>query len=78
MAKPPNCSIVPLKIYGRRRSPSADRNRSDRKPINARNGANSSGKASIPATSAAGTFSSTIITRLSVPIIKTKAMPTET
>ncbi|MDZ7631673.1 MAG: hypothetical protein U5K74_10095 [Gemmatimonadaceae bacterium] len=40
---------------------------SDLYPISARNGATSSGIAIISATMLAGTFSSTIITRLSVP-----------
>ena len=47
------------------------------RPI-ARNGANTSGSETITATSHAGTPSSTIITRFSVPISSTTAMPTET
>ena len=45
--------------------------------MNARAGANTSGSASIAATIHEGTFSSTIITRLSVPVSSTMAMPTE-
>ena len=41
-------------------------------------GANRTGMATITATSEAGTPSSTIITRLSVPTSSTSAMPTET
>jgi hypothetical protein len=48
------------------------------KPINARKGANTSGNASMTATSVAGTLSSTIITRFSVPTSITMAMPTVT
>ena len=44
----------------------------------ARKGAYSTGNATITATSVAGTFSSTIITRLSVPTSKVSAMPTDT
>ena len=51
---------------------------SERKPISARNGANTSGSDTITATSQVGTPSSTIITRLSVPFSSTTAMPTET
>ena len=51
---------------------------SERKPTSARNGANSSGSASMIATIQDGTASSTIITRLSVPISSTAAMPTVT
>ena len=46
--------------------------------MSARNGAKISGSEIIVPTSDAGTFSSTIITRLSVPISSTSAMPTET
>ena len=46
-----------------------------RKPTSARRGANSSGSDSITATIQAGTASSTIMTRLSVPISSTAAMP---
>ena len=51
---------------------------SERKPITARNGAKISGSDSMIPTSDAGTPSSTIITRLSVPISSTSDMPTET
>jgi hypothetical protein len=51
---------------------------SERKPISARNGANTSGSATISATSQAGTPSSTIITRFSVPTSSAVAMPTDT
>ena len=51
---------------------------SDRKPTSARNGANTSGSETMRATSQAGTPSSTIMTRFSVPISSTTAMPTET
>ena len=46
--------------------------------MKARSGANSSGKPIMVATSQAGTLSSTIITRLSVPLSKASAMPTDT
>ena len=46
--------------------------------MSARNGAYSTGSAIITATSDAGTPSSTIITRLSVPTSSTNAMPTDT
>ena len=78
IAKPPNCSSVPNQMYGTRRQPSTERWLSERKPISARNGANSSGSESISATSQTGTPSSTIITRFSVPISSTTAMPTVT
>jgi len=65
-------------MKGTRRQPSAERWLSERKPTSARNGAYSSGSASITATRAAGTCSSTIITRLSVPTSSTSAMPTDT
>ena len=77
MAKPPNCSKVPIQIYGTRRQPKAERWWSERKPIRARKGANNKGKAIMMATKAAGTLSSTIMTRLRVPISMAKAMPTE-
>ena len=51
---------------------------SERKPISARNGANSSGSEIMIPTSDAGTSSSTIITRFSVPISSTRDMPTDT
>ena len=51
---------------------------SDRNPISARNGAISTGSAIIAATTRAGTESSTIITRLSVPNRSTVAIPTDT
>jgi hypothetical protein len=51
---------------------------SDLNPISARNGANTSGSDTISATSHVGTPSSTIITRLSVPLSSTTAMPTDT
>jgi hypothetical protein len=51
---------------------------SERKPISARNGAASTGSATITATSQVATPSSTIITRFSVPVSRTAAMPTET
>ena len=78
IAKPPNCSSVPIQMYGTRRQPSTERCVSERKPTSARNGANTSGSEIITATSQAGTSSSTIITRFSVPISSTTAMPTET
>ena len=46
--------------------------------MSARNGAKSSGSDSISATSQEGTPSSTIITRFSVPMSSTAAMPTVT
>ena len=46
--------------------------------MSARRGANSKGKATMVDTRVAGTFISTIITRLSVPTSSTRAMPTET
>ena len=48
---------------------------SERKPSSARNGATSTGIAIIAATTIAGTLSSTIITRFSVPSSITLAMP---
>ena len=51
---------------------------SERNPTRARNGANTSGNETITATSQAGTPSSTIMTRFSVPISSTTAMPTVT
>ena len=78
IARPPNCTIVPIQMKGTRRQPSAERWVSERKPISARNGAYSTGSATISATSVAGTSSSTIITRLSVPTSSVSAMPTET
>ena len=78
MAKPPNCSIAPFQMKGTRRQPSALWWVSDRWPIKARMGAASTGSEIITATSAAGTPSSTIITRLSVPTSSTRAMPTDT
>ena len=51
---------------------------SDLNPTSARNGAKTSGSAIIVATSQTGTPSSTIITRFSVPMSSTTAMPTET
>ena len=51
---------------------------SERNPISARSGANNSGSDTITATSQVGTPSSTIITRLSVPLSKTTAIPTDT
>ena len=77
-ARPPNCSSEPIQMKGTRRQPSAERWVSERKPMSARNGAYSTGSATITATSVAGTFSSTIITRLSVPTSSVSAMPTET
>ena len=50
---------------------------SDLKPTSARNGANTSGSATISATSQAAMPISTIITRFSVPISSTVAMPTD-
>ncbi len=78
IARPPNCSIVPIQMYGTRRQPSSERCVSDRKPTNARNGANTSGRPTIADTSHADMPSSTIITRFSVPISSTVAMPTVT
>jgi hypothetical protein len=76
--QPPNCIIVPIQMKGTRRQPSAERWLSERKPMSARSGANSTGSDTITATSAAGTPSSTIITRLRVPTSSTSAMPTDT
>jgi hypothetical protein len=70
--------MVPRQMKGTRRQPKAARWWSDRKPTSARNGAYSTGSATIRATSEGATPSSTIITRLSVPIISTRAMPTDT
>jgi hypothetical protein len=78
MARPPNCNKVPIQIYGTRRQPRADTWLSERKPMNARNGANTSGKPTISDTSHAGTPSSTMSTRFNVPIISTMAIPTDT
>src|SRR3990167_1665852 len=78
IASPPNWIIVPFERKGRRRQPSAERWVSDLKPISARKGANSTGSEIITATSEAGTCSSTIITRFSVPTSSTSAMPTDT
>ena len=65
-------------MKGTRRQPSADSCVSDLKPITARNGANSSGSEIMIPTSEAGTSSSTIMTRLSVPTSSVNAMPTDT
>ena len=65
-------------MNGTRRQPSSERWVSERKPISARNGANTSGSEIISPTSDAGTPSSTIITRLRVPTSSTRAMPTDT
>ena len=78
MASPPNCISEPNQMNGTRRQPSAETWVSDLNPIRARSGANTSGKATISATSAAGMPSSAIITRLSVPVSRTAAMPTDT
>ena len=78
IARPPNCSIVPSQMKGTRFQPSTERWLSDRNPTSARKGANSNGRASIEATIQEGTASSTIMTRLSVPISSTAAMPTVT
>ena len=78
IARPPNCSSVPIQRYGTLRQPSAERWLSERKPMKARNGANTSGRPTISDTSQAGTASSTINTRFSVPINSTMAMPTVT
>ncbi len=78
MARPPNCSMVPRQMNGTRRQPSAEVWTSDLNPMIARNGAKRMGSAIMTPTSEAGTPSSTIMTRLSVPISKTSAMPTET
>ncbi len=51
---------------------------SDRWPRKARNGATSTGMAIISATTIAGTLSSTIITRFSVPRSSAVAIPTDT
>jgi hypothetical protein len=50
---------------------------SDLNPISVRSGANTSGKATIAATRLDERPSSTIITRLSVPVTSTAAIPTE-
>ena len=76
--RPPNWSIVPSQMYGTRFQPSSDRWVSERNPISARNGATTSGAPTISDTSHADMPSSTIITRLSVPINSTVAMPTVT
>ena len=78
IASPPNCSRVPIQMKGTRRQPSAERCVSDRKPIRARSGAKTRGKATMTATKPADTSSSTIITRLSVPVSRTTAIPTDT
>ena len=75
IARPKNCSSVPVQMKGTRRQPKAERWVSDRKPVSARMGATNSGSATMAATSHAGTPSSTIITRLSVPTIRAEAMP---
>ena len=77
-AKPPNWSSVPNQMYGTRFQPRIERWLSDLWPINARSGANTSGSETISATSHDATWSSTIITRLRVPISITAAMPTVT
>ena len=77
IARPPNCNKVPIQMYGTRFQPSAERWLSDRNPTSALNGAKTSGSATISATSHAGTPSSTIITLLSVPFSKVRAIPTE-
>ena len=77
-AKPPNWSSDPCQMKGTRRQPSSQRWVSDRNPIRARKGANTSGRATMRPTSDAGTPSSTIMTRLSVPTSSTRVMPTET
>ena len=51
---------------------------SERCPTKTRSGANSKGRETIAATMAAPTPSSTIMTRLSVPLSSTTAMPTDT
>ena len=76
IARPPNWTIVPRYMKGTRFHPSTDLCMSDRNPIKARNGANSRGSEIMTPTREAGTFSSTIITRFSVPISRTRAMPT--
>ena len=75
---PTNDASQPIQMYGTGRQPMAERWVSDRKPTRARKGATSTGRATIAATSIAGTESSTIMTRLSVPTSMAKAMPTET
>ncbi len=78
MANPPNCTMLPRQMNGTRFQPSADWWASDRKPITARKGAKTMGSETMTATSAAGTCISTIMTRLSVPISRTIAMPQDT
>ena len=78
IASPANCSPLPNQMKGTRRQPSGLRCRSDFQPMRARNGATSSGSATISATSQAATPISTIITRLSVPTVSTPTMPTVT
>jgi len=77
MARPPNCICVPSHRYGTRFQPRMLLCVSDLKPTSARNGATSSGMASMIATSDAGTLSSRIITRLSVPTNNVCTMPTD-
>ncbi len=78
IARPPNCKSVPIQMKGTRRQPSSERCVSERKPTTARNGAKINGSETITATSQAGTASSTIMTRLRVPISSTTAIPTDT
>ncbi len=78
IASPPNMPSVPNQTNGTRRQPRKLRCTSERKPISARNGAATSGRATINATSHAPTPNSRIITRLSVPTIRAVAMPTAT
>ena len=78
IARPPNISQLPIHRNGTRFQPRIERCVSDLKPSSARNGANSSGNATIADTSQADTPSSTIITRLSVPTSSTVQMPTAT
>ena len=75
IARPKNWISVPPHIKGARFQPKAERCVSDWKPVIARSGATSSGKASISDTSQAETCSSKIITRLSVPSISARVMP---
>ena len=78
IARPAYCSIVPVQMNGTRRQPNAEMCMSERKPISARSGAKTTGKATISATNHAGTPNSTIMTRFSVPVMSTSAMPTDT
>ncbi len=78
MARPPNCNSEPNQMKGALFHPSADLCVSDLKPIRARRGAKNNGSDTAIATTVVGTPSSTIITRLRVPLRSTRAIATET